>query len=298
MGDGGKLCFWRARPHREPYKHIDCGACCERRPASTAEPSLGETPAPPSSWHNGDWFRLAWFYKPPEDGNLELLVRYFKTFILTQKDEDTRASLQRSGVPQPILQYFLLLEIQDPGSCDEEPYGNQVAFQVGDFCRISEEHPDWFLLDKQGQRMVAGKMVMMDPGNPGYRAFWLERVRWSQQALGWEGVFADNIEASFAKRQSQGQLPALYPDEASYQAAIAGFLAYLQQGYFGPEGRPLWGNIISLESGQVWQELPAHLDGVMIESFAVDWDNGYLGRFRMGKPDGPYRIGHKPTARN
>jgi hypothetical protein len=151
---------------------------------------------------------------------------------------------------------------------------------VGDFCRISAEHPEWFLLDQQGNRITANdrtqRYFMMDPGHPGWREFWLARTRQSQETLGWHGVFLDNVEGSLSKWQRSGALPVNYPTDASYQAAIEGFLAYLNDSYFEPQGRPLHANVIELKESAIWFRYLQHLDGVLEEGWAVDWSTGYL----------------------
>ena len=218
--------------------------------------------------------KFAWFYKPPE--NIELLPQNFDLFILTHKDEEERDQLQAMGVSAPIYQYLLLAEIREPESCDDVPFGNQVAYHIGDFCWISAEHPDWFLLDQFGNRIgTKNGTYHMDPGNQGYREFWLSRAKEMQIKFGWEGIFIDNAEGSIFKFIKKGALPKNYPNNSSYQIAVEGFLAYLRQSYFEPNGRPMYANIVSTESNTVWQSYSQYLDGVMIEAFAVDWSTGY-----------------------
>ena len=106
---------------------------------------------------------------------------------------------QAAGKDQ-ILEYLLLSEITRPVSCSAGPTGNQVAYLAGDFCRISVQHPDWFLLDKHGARVRASDgNYYMDPGNAGYRWFWLRRAMTLQSQFGWDGLFLDNVDASRAK---------------------------------------------------------------------------------------------------
>jgi hypothetical protein len=224
----------------------------------------------------GKFIRLAWFYKPPNVGQLDLLRQYFDFFILTHKDEVARDWLKDNGVTAPILQYILLTEIIDPGDCVTDPYGNQVAYKAGDFCQISKQHPDWFLLDQKGDRIQsASGNNYMDPGNPGYREFWLERAREMHDKFGWNGVFMDNLEASRKKFTDQGIIPANYPNDASYQIAVEGFLAFLRNNYFQPSGHPMSGNIVSVDDNNVWLNYLQYLDAVMIESFATSWSDGY-----------------------
>jgi len=219
--------------------------------------------------------RLAWFYKPPEELLLSTVAENFHFFILTHKDEAQRDTLKSLGVKSPILLYLQLVEIKNPGSCTEVPQGNQVAYQAGDFCRISEQHPDWFLLDQNGERIVTNKSVYMDPGNPEYRSFWLQRARELQELYHWDGFFIDNLEASLSKLDSKGVMIPKYPDDASYQAATEGFLQYLRDNLFEPRKLPVLANIISVRDRQVWLRYLQYLDGAMIESFAVDWSQDY-----------------------
>ena len=254
-------------------------------------PTPGEAPAPvevtptvpagatPASAEANQYpfqtVRLAWFYKPPEEHLLPVVAQNFDVFILTHKDEAERDTLKSLGVKAPILLYLQLLEIKDPGSCTERPQGNQVAYQAGDFCQISEQHPDWFLLDQNGDRIRDTESVSMDPGNPEYRAFWLERARALQEQYGWDGIFIDNLEASLSKLTADGIVPAKYPDDASYQAAIEGFLQYLRESYFEPRRQPVLANIISIKDWDTWLHYLQYLDGAMIEAFAVDWNDDY-----------------------
>lgn len=219
--------------------------------------------------------RLAWFYKSSETVNTETLTKYFDFFILTKSDEEFRDRLKSKGVQSFFLQYLLFPAIQNPKSYGGRPYRNQVADRTGDFLEIHTKHPDWFLYDEKGKLLEdQGGYVMMDPANPGWRKFWLDRAKESQERLGWDGVFLDNVEASLVKRKQRGQMPARYRDEASYQQAIEGFLQYMSQNYFRPSGHLLYANIISVNDRSVWFRYLKHLDGVMLESFALDW-RGY-----------------------
>ncbi|MCP4141128.1 MAG: hypothetical protein GY755_12750 [Chloroflexi bacterium] len=242
--------------------------------AKTPESEMPSTDTP--SLQNIDPVKLAWFYKPPEDGTpLVALAENFDTFVLTHYDEDERDELRELGVKAPFLQYLLFVQIQDPGSCDEEPYGNQVAYKEGDFCTISAEHPGWFLRDSDGKIIRKKKNVFMDPGNIEYREFWLARTKEMQEEYNWDGVFIDNVEASLNKFERLEQLPEKYPTDESYQAAVEGFLDYVYGQYFKPYQRPVYANIIEYEEEDVWLRYLNYLDGAMLEDFAVDYNDRY-----------------------
>jgi len=241
--------------------------------ASTSVPEQAPTP------DSADLIRLAWFYKPPDSTEVDLVVKKTDFFILTHKDEGERSDLKTRGVTAPFSQYLLFLVINDPGDCEENPSGNQVAYQAGDFCQISQMHPDWFLLDESGNRIQSRKdSYYMDPGNEGFRAFWLQRARELQETYSWDNIFLDNVEGSRAKIVSNGGSPVNYPDDESYQKAVEGFLDYIRQNYFGPRNKPIYANIVSVDDERVWDNYLEYLDGAMMESFATDWSDGYRSR--------------------
>ena len=240
---------------------------------STSVPAASPTPYPE------DVIRLAWFYKPPDESQRDFVRDNFDFFVLTHKDENERNQLKADGLNVPISQYLLFLTINDPGGCEEGPPGNQVAYKTGDFCQISEQHPDWFLIDDSGERIKAGKSsYFMDPGNEGFRAFWLERARELQESHAWDNIFLDNVEASLAKMAKDDRKVAKYPDDASYQRAVEGFLNYIRTSYFQPRGKPMYANIVSVREDPVWDGYMQYLDGALIESFATDWEDGYPSR--------------------
>ncbi|MDR3575812.1 MAG: putative glycoside hydrolase [Anaerolineaceae bacterium] len=216
--------------------------------------------------------RLAWFYKPPATA-LDHLADQYDFFILTHNDEAARDHLKSLGVKGPILQYLLMSEIMDPGSCSAPPYNDQVAFKPGDYCWIQSNHPDWFLTESSGKIIGNGQYFVMDSGNSGWRDFWLQRASFLQENYGWEGVFLDNVEASLSKIAEWGEHPAAYADDASYQAAIESELRWLYTGYFHPKGLPVYANIIAIRDPQVWLRYLQYLDGAMLENFATGWSN-------------------------
>ncbi|GAB4481264.1 MAG: hypothetical protein OHK0031_03050 [Anaerolineales bacterium] len=254
--------------------------CAPAAAPTAAPPSPPPTPTatrPPAFTPNPNYqTSFAWFYKPPAEELWPLLPQRYNFFILTHHDEPEREALRALGANQPFYEYLLLAEIQDPGGCAKTPNGNQVAFREGDFCAISAEHPDWFLLDSFGQRISSDGYYAMDPGNAEFRAFWLERATEIQLSQGWDGIFLDNVEASLSKYQKEFSLPQRYLSDASLQAAVAGFLVYLRAENFPPQKRPLYGNIISLRDSAVWLNYLSYLDGAMLENFATDWRGSRL----------------------
>jgi hypothetical protein len=217
---------------------------------------------------------LAFFYKPPSNSDAATVASNFKTVILTGGDETFRGQLVANGFNSTIPQYFRAEGIQDPGNCTSSPSNNQIANKAGDFCSISQNHPDWFLLDTNGNRMKTSptsNYYRMDPGHEGWRNFFVTRLLEIQQQKGWTGLFLDNVEASLSEIQGDGLNAAKYPDHASYQAAVRGFLQYLYQNYSLPYGRPVIGNIIARQDDATWYSYLQYMDGAMQERWSVAW---------------------------
>lgn len=221
--------------------------------------------------------KLAWFYKPPVDGNTASISTNYANFTLTRMDESTRDALKNAGVTSPFLEYLRFDEIQDPGSCTAQPLHNQVAMYIGDFCNILTQHPDWFLRDSSGSIINNNDgYFLMDPMNTGWRNFWLDRARTISEQYGWDGIFLDNVEASLDKRIRNGAVPAQYPDNASYQFAVTDFLKFLYTSYFQPTGKPVSANIIEVKDSATFSNYMQYLDGAMVEAFAAGWHDNYI----------------------
>jgi len=252
-------------------------------PAAT-QPAV-EQPAPggsavgkvtPPAIQPPSYVRLAWFYKPPKDeADLEMVAERFNFFIMTRGDEPERNALLQHGARRPMLQYLRFEAIMDPGDCSDQPWQNNAAYLPGDFCRISQQHPDWFLWAQDGKRIVDPyrdvDFYLMDPGNPEWRAFFLDRIRQAQSDADWDGVFLDNVEISLKVRNQTKTIPARYPDEAGYREAIQGFLQYLHINYFTPGGKLLYANLVARGNDENFLENMTYLDGVMHEGWSVDW---------------------------
>jgi hypothetical protein len=253
------------------------------KPAFTPKIQLTQTPtAPPADTTPEKQFpliRLAWFTNVPRKDDILNVLQWFDLFIFHRNEEERRDLMISMGARGPILQYLLFEAIHDPGSCTDKPNANQVAYLPGDFCTISGQHPDWFLLDKQGQRILIedddDTFYLMDPGNPNWRSFFLDRIIQIQEDPNWNGIFLDNVPVTLAFQEQSGYLPAAYPDDASYQTAVQGFLKYLDESYFRPKNKLLFANLVSRRDDAAWVTQLNYLDGVMHEGWAIDWPDGY-----------------------
>jgi hypothetical protein len=106
--------------------------------------------------------------------------------------------------------------------------------------------------------------------------FFLRRVIENQEKYGWSGIFLDNVEASLSMFADDRQ-PVKYKDNLSYQAAVEGFLNYLDINYSQKYNKPIIGNIIARENDTVWFNYLQYMDGAMQERWAVAWsETSYL----------------------
>src|SRR5262249_18305134 len=146
------------------------------------------------------------------------------------QDDAARDNLSSLGAPPPYFFYFLSNQIQDPGSCTKQPFQNQAADRPGDFCDISANHADWFLLDTNNARIftVIGsqKYYFMDLANACLDAFFIPRAAEGVQQMGWDGFFLDNVDESGGRlsKLSPPDFPAKYPTDSSYRAAVESYL--------------------------------------------------------------------------
>jgi len=248
-------------------------------PARADAPQATPAPLPPYSYLAANAFepRFAFYYKPPENIGLDQLARVFSLFILNPDDTQPRDQLLGWGARRPILAYLRSEAIHDPGSCTAQPWRNNVAFQPGDFCAISQQHPDWFLLDKDGNRIhdvyQDKTFYLMDPANPGWQQFFIQRAQQVLADPGWDGIFLDNFEVTLNFRQQQNELPVKYPTDEAYWLAHESFAKALYTGYFAPNHKLLFANIVSRKDESKFTGYLTYLDGAMHEGWSIDRPN-------------------------
>ena len=223
--------------------------------------------------------QFVWFYKPPENQNdLGAVAANFSMAILTRNDEPQRETLRDMGADFPVLQYLRAEAIMGTNDCSKKPFQNQVANLEGDYCILKEQNEDWFMKDLNGNLIQYDQSdyVFMDPGNPGWQAYYLDRVKGFQKDSGWQGLFLDNIDGGLGRFENMNLLLGRYADDQSYQAANQSFLRNLYENAFAHTSNVLYANIPYLSDQSTWFNYLQYLDGAMLEAFAADWDNGYL----------------------
>ena len=239
--------------------------------------------------------RVAWFYKPPTDGSSAAAVASATTgqMILTKRDEAFRDQLRAAGYAGSILQYVEAAYVHGPvgvltggSACDASfaPWGNNVAWNKGDFCRYLHPNEDWFLHNGRGERLVSGYYTgaqgvfyAMNPANTGWRQFYASRVRQAlfgdatTPALGFQGIFLDDVwmtRHQLLNRASNadGTVRELATD-AALRTAVVGLLETVRS---AAGGLPVHANT----DGNDFY-LP-YLDGTMREDFGASWNGAYM----------------------
>jgi hypothetical protein len=238
--------------------------------------------------------QLAYFHVAPIDGEApEVLARHASFVTLTHGDELYREELRLAGYAGTVLQFIVAAEVNGPGpylsaneECDRRfrPLRNGVARERGVFCDEIHPHEDWFLHNGAGERLYSvvgdtGVWYHMNPASAGWRAFALQQmvndVR-GPDALGFDGIFLDNVELSIAKvagqmANSDGEVQE-FTTNSQYRAAWIAYLTELSAN-LRPYGL-MWANLIAdPNDGQSWAPYLEHLDGGMMASFAT----GYRG---------------------
>lgn len=89
--------------------------------------------------------------------------------------------------------------------------------------------------------------VIADPGSDAYRAKWCANVEGMVSRYGVDGFWMDDFVRG-PKALTGGKVPAKYPTQASWQAAIEGFLGYVVS-YFKPRGIYVAANAQAGDSG-------------------------------------------------
>ncbi|HEX2622144.1 MAG TPA: putative glycoside hydrolase, partial [Phototrophicaceae bacterium] len=233
-----------------------------------------------------DPIQLAFFYNPPDGTGAGTMANNFDTYVYTRNFESAVDDLVNRG-EYPVLQYLKFDDIHDPCfqakkaqgtacSCSQSPNNNNVGWNKTDVCTIRDEHPDWFLRDKDGKLIYYEDHVMMDPGNQGWRDFWLARVKISQPEAKWSGVFIDNLATDFGAHHADTDIVLQKYTDDQYRAAVTGFHKFVYENYFQPNNKRYLGNIaVYWKEDQVWYDYAQYMDGGQDEFWALTRDGYY-----------------------
>lgn len=247
--------------------------------------------------------RLAYFHIAPTNGEPAGTLAEHADFItLTSGDEAYRTQLRAAGYTGTILQFLVAAEVNGPGpyrtaseQCDAafEPLRNGIARAEGEFCRDIHPNEDWFLHNRAGDRLYSvvgatGVWYHMNPANEGWRSFALGHMLRDvsgETALGYDGIFLDNVEVSPVRVQTQmdnsdGTVAEL-PTAREFSDAWASYLSALSTGL--REHGQVWASMVAdSNDGDSWEAYLPSLDGVMSPAFATGYDGLSVGKWMNG----------------
>ena len=284
------------------FQVLVAGAAVQSTPASTptplpptATPTLAATSVGATSPA-----RLGMFYHPPQDGTtLQALVQDFASFVFTRGDEAYRDNMRAAGFGGTVLQYLMANETSGPANLVDASspcgsyvyYPNNVSGIAGDFCSALHGEERNFLHNSTGARLYTTAswqeasatrtvyLYLMNPAAPGWQAYFAQQANENGQALGYSGLFLDNVDLTLYRGQHQeansdGTVQE-YATDSAYRSAMVDYLSAMRQ----QSGQtPVWANMSNpWDTADFWDPYLPYLDGFMEEYFADRWSGTYTG---------------------
>jgi Hypothetical glycosyl hydrolase family 15 len=111
-------------------------------------------------------------------------------------------------------------QTEGPNSCQ---YDAHPSWGLS-YCYANTNHPEWFLLNKTGQRAqyTDNGLYMMDMGSATYQQSWAKGAIATAKRDGFDGVYMDDV--NLAPSHGTNGILAKYTD-AQYEAAVQSFVA-------------------------------------------------------------------------
>ena len=188
---------------------------------------------------------------------------------------------------RPLFSVSALYSISDPND-----HGSRDLFDYFD-CNVN--HPDWFLLDAQGQRIAKSGFPnewLMDVGNPLVQQRAVASLRDLLSRTNNPSIFLDDVDAVIFGASGQLILPK-YPSDALWWQQLTHHISALSQGIAATPGSTL---IANASNGRYWvrQGLPNNQDGP-----GIAWLpslGGFVQEFPFANVDGNGNTVYRPYA--
>jgi hypothetical protein len=187
------------------------------------------------------------------------------SYVVLQAWDGARAAQLKAANPSLTVLMYQNTSAMTKGAGPGGVYSSGVGYEQADTA-----HPDWFLKDTSGKRIVEGSydwVYMADLGNAAYQDAWATTVIDRLNSGPWDGVFMDDVNTTAMYHTDPSKI-AQYPNDAAYQAATRSMLAAV-----GPRLRAA-GKLAIPNIGS-WSGYPAvakdwlqFVDGGMDEMFA------------------------------
>ena len=209
--------------------------------------------------------------------------RRYRVMILQATDA---AVIPRLKARNPDLKVLMYVDMMGADLRDSAGLSDWVGFTE------ARAHPDWFLLNSAGKRLVfehypSGRV--MDVGNAAYQNSGAARVSARATADGFDGVFLDDANASLGWIVKGGQAASVaYPTTAAWQSAVDAFLTNVAP-QLHEAGLLVVANIGgSVITHGLWERWNGPIDGAMEESFT----NAGTGRDTLANGQWPTKLAH------
>jgi hypothetical protein len=151
------------------------------------------------------------------------LSRY--QYIILQASEWARVPALKAANPGVKLLAYEDMSLSTAWNCTNGVDDAFPASALG-YCATLAAHPDWFLTDTNGNRVMSAWYAndwFMDIGNTAYQNAWAAAVVSALRLKGFDGVMLDDANPDPSGHLG-GRTLAKYPTTASYRDAASGFL--------------------------------------------------------------------------
>ena len=116
----------------------------------------------------------------------------YQWIVLNEAQYGDIAKIKSANPNTKVLAYEDVAVTEGPNSCQ---YDNHPPTGVS-YCYANTNHPEWFLTDSSGNRLVYADFpsdYVMDIGNSAYQSAWMNNVQTILTRDGWDGVFMDDV---------------------------------------------------------------------------------------------------------
>jgi hypothetical protein len=211
--------------------------------------------------------RFVWFYNAPGGTPVSELASKVDEVILTDAPGSAYLKqLRAAGYQGRVFGYIYAFGVSN----HPRAWMRQLC-RGGEFPSLPE---NFFLHDGNGNRLSktdiqgdGSRMFAINPGDPGFRRWAIDRMRWMLQTWGYNGIFLDEVWGYSHLAQHWGnQTGSLreFPNAEAFKQAWRSFLTQIRQEL----AAPLYANT------EVLEDYDQSLDGSMIEHWASGWYGG------------------------
>ena len=153
-------------------------------------------------------------------------LRRFGYVVLNAWDYPAIPSIREEN---PRAQILLYKDMSSTRSSACQNGEDQALLPTGvGYCWADQNHPEWFLLDQNGNRIEWRNYPghwWMDVGNSEYQATWAAGVTEELKVHGWDGIMMDNAIVDPVHYLPAGHWIPSYPTVDAYAGATESFLA-------------------------------------------------------------------------